>query len=118
MAKLDNVVAAMAAQEMHEEELLSKRNVVGVGTGFRVRKGKLTREVCVQAIVDRKLPADDLAAADVVPEKLAGPDRVSVGTDVLELTLEAQQDTGRYRPVPGGVSIGPESRISAGTLGG
>ena len=31
---------------------------------------------------------------------------------------EALQDTTRYRPVPGGCSIGPEATVSAGTLGG
>ena len=42
-----------------------------------------------------------------------------VTTDVVELHLpEAQQDTTRYRPVPGGCSIGPEATVSAGTLGG
>lgn len=118
MAKLDPVLAALSAQEENQEQLLQKRNVVGVGTGYRIKNGKMTREVCVQVVVDRKLPLGSLAASDVVPEGLAGPGRTTIRTDVLELTLEAQQDTARYRPVPAGISIGPESRVSAGTLGG
>ncbi|MGD8817909.1 MAG: hypothetical protein PVJ51_12055, partial [Acidobacteriota bacterium] len=118
MAKLDPVIAAMTAQAWHEDRLLQCRNVVGVGTGYRFKKGKVTTEVCVQVLVDRKVSIDELAAGDVVPGSLAGAEGSEVPTDVLKVTFEAQQDTGRYRPVPAGISIGPEASISAGTLGG
>ncbi len=118
MAKLDQVLAALSTQDQYEEQLLQMRNVVGVGTGYRVKKGKMTSEVCVQVLVEKKVALETLAAGEILPKTLQGSDQAIVGTDVLEVTLEAQQDTGRYRPVPAGVSIGPERNVSAGTLGG
>ena len=118
MAKKDKVIAAMAAQDAFCEQLLQSQNVIGLGTGFRIKKGKITREVCVQVLVHRKRPLSQLAAKDVVPKELAGPDG-NVKTDVLEISVDAQPpDTNRYRPVHAGCSIGPESSVSAGTLGG
>jgi hypothetical protein len=108
----------MAAQEAYTERLLELENVVGVGTGLRVKAGKITNQVCVQVLVQRKLPIRQLNPKSIVPGDLSA-DGGDVPTDVLEVGLpEAQQDTGRYRPVPGGCSIGPEARNSAGTLGG
>ena len=50
---------------------------------------------------------------------MTGYEGATVRTDVIETTIpEAQQDTTRRRPVPGGGSIGPEASVSAGTLGG
>lgn len=116
--KPSSVIAAMAAQEAHTERLLELENVIGVGTGLRVKGGKITKEVCVQILVRQKLPLEQLSARAIVPEELAAEEG-DVRTDVLEISIpEAQQDTGRYRPVPGGCSIGPEATVSAGTLGG
>lgn len=119
MAGLDPIIRALAAQERHMNTLLALRQVVGVGTGFRVRRGKQTKEVCVQVFVNRKMPPEALSDHELVPEELQSLEGESVGTDVAEVsTLDAQQDTARYRPVPGGCSIGPEASVSAGTLGG
>ena len=72
----------------------------------------------MQVFVRRKVAPHQLAADVMVPAELAMADG-PVTTDVVELHLpEAQQDTTRYRPVPGGCSIGPEATVSAGTLGG
>ena len=54
----------------------------------------------------------------MIPDELAGPSGAAA-TDVVEVYgVRALQDTTRYRPVPGGCSIGPEQSVSAGTLGG
>jgi hypothetical protein len=106
-------------QELNQESLLGYPNVIGVATGFREREGKLTDEVVVQVFVDRKVAEEQLSSAQVVPPRVQGYEGVTVRTDVIEATVpEAQQDTTRYRPVPGGCSIGPEASVSAGTLGG
>jgi hypothetical protein len=119
MAKLtaESVIATMAAQEQVEEDLMQLPNVIGVGTGLRVRGGRMTDELCVQVLVDKKMPPETLAPSETVPKRVPGPLQ-DAATDVLQVTIEPQQDTGRYRPVPGGISIGPEASVSAGTLGG
>ncbi|HET9509276.1 MAG TPA: hypothetical protein VFO81_15130, partial [Gaiellaceae bacterium] len=107
------------ATELNLESLLGYPNVIGVGTGFREREGRLTSEVVVQVFVERKLGREQLSPLQIVPERVQGYDGATVRTDVVETTVpEAQQDTTRYRPVPGGCSIGPEASVSAGTLGG
>ena len=107
------------ATELNLESLFGYPNVIGVGTGFREREGKLTSEVVVQVFVERKLAREQLSALQIVPERVQGYEGATVRTDVIETTVpEAQQDTTRYRPVPGGCSIGPEASVSAGTLGG
>lgn len=107
------------AQELNQEMLLGYPNVIGVATGFREREGKLTDEIVVQVFVERKVADEQLSSVQVVPQRVTGYQGATVRTDVIETTVpEAQQDTTRYRPVPGGCSIGPEASVSAGTLGG
>jgi hypothetical protein len=110
------------AQEQNEERLLDLPAVIGVASGRRVRRGRLTRELCVQVFVERKRPLESIGAAERVPDAVAAAAEAAetVGTDVIEITRpqEHQVDNTRYRPVPGGCSIGPESSVSAGTLGG
>jgi hypothetical protein len=119
MANSDNVNRAMSAQEINQDSLLALPNVLGVGTGFRERKGKVTNEIAVHIFVAKKLPVDRLASWETVPRKIPGARGEPVATDVVQLDLPyAQQDRTRYRPVPGGCSIGPEASNSAGTLGG
>lgn len=119
MAKPSKLARTLYAQERNEEELLDRRGVLGVATGPRMRGGETTDEICVQVFVERKLPEDRIAAHELLPARLAGFEGEQVRTDVIEITPPvAEQDTTRYRPVPGGCSIGPESSVSAGTLGG
>lgn len=118
MAKPTREAAAHSACEANVDRLLDLPNVNGVGVGNRVRNGRDTDEVCIHVFVERKDPTQDLGATAVVPRTVAGPEG-DIPTDVVELrNVTAQQDTGRYRPVPGGCSIGPERSNSAGTLGG
>jgi hypothetical protein len=116
--KPDLINRTLAAQDAHAEQLAAKANVVAVATGYRQKGGRVTKEICVQVFVRRKVAAHQLAAEALVPKTVSTPDG-AVATDVIELPIpEAQQDTTRYRPVPGGCSIGPEATVSAGTLGG
>ncbi len=97
----------------HETRLFRKRNVVGVGLAKKVVGGRATDEPCVVVLVEKKLPKSELRPRDLVPETIE-----SMKTDVVETgRIQAlQARTGRFRPAPGGVSIG-HYRITAGTLG-
>ena len=101
------------AKLLHQDEILSKPNVIGVGTGLKESKGRMTDEVCVVALVRRKVPKAALSKENMVPRELEG-----VSTDVIEVGLlrAAQSRTDRWRPVPGGVSLG-HYKVTAGTLG-
>jgi len=84
-ARLDDVLTALLAQEQYEDALLKLSNVIGIGTGYRIRQGKPTREVCVRVLVSRKLPPANLAAVDIAPVRLRVQTQ-EVGTDVLEVS--------------------------------
>ena len=101
------------AKEAHKDELLQLPNVVGVGVGFRETGGQITDEVVVTVLVEEKVPEAALTSDETVPKEVSG-----VRTDVIAVgVLRAlQSPTDRFRPVPGGVSIG-HFRITAGTFG-
>ncbi len=95
------------------KSLKKKLNVNGVGIGHKIVNGKDTGEMCLTVLVKKKLPKSELSSRDLVPAML---DKIPV--DVLEVgnivALKARTD--RWRPAPGGVSIGHYA-ITAGTLG-
>ena len=101
-------------KEKHAGELMKKANVVGVALGYKEKGGQKTDEPSLVIMVRKKMPLSVLKSEDVVPEKI---ERVT--TDVKEVgDIRAlnQNPTDRWRPAPGGVSIG-HYRITAGTLG-
>jgi hypothetical protein len=101
------------AKQVHTSTILGKPNVVGVGLGYKTIKGVRTDDLCVVAMVEKKLPKAALRAAELVPSEVNG-----FATDVVQVgTLWAlQARTDRWRPAPGGVSVG-HYLITAGTLG-
>lgn len=123
MFELDPV---QVAKEIHERDLLRRKNVVGVGVGKKIANGQVTDQVCVLVFVEKKLPPEKVPRRDFVPrELLVGPPvGKAVLTDVIETgkiralpkKAVAVDHIGRARPAPGGVSIG-HFRITAGTLG-
>lgn len=107
-----------ASLKKQMRELLKKKNVVAVGMGHKRKDGALlsSHGVPYKAIVCsviKKVPESELAKKDIVPKSIQG-----ILTDVIETgVIKALQGrTGRWRPAPGGVSIG-HYRITAGTLG-
>lgn len=100
-------------KERHKDVLLKKPNVVGVGTGYKVVQARRTKELCVVALVTEKVPEAGLAPPALVPRELEG-----IPTDVVQVGLlrAHQSPTDRWRPAPGGVSIG-HYQVTAGTLG-
>jgi hypothetical protein len=106
------ITEVVHAKEIHKDALLKKPNVVGAGVGYRQRNGKPTTELAVVAMVTHKLPRAGLKPGELLPRKVGG-----VPVDVIEVgRLRAYADqTGRWRPAPGGVSIG-HYQVTAGTL--
>ena len=102
-----------AVKQQYQQELMGKPNVVGVGVGYKVVGGQKTDTLCVIVFVRQKVAAQSLSAEEVIPAQIEG-----VATDVIESgPIYAQQaNTDKFRPAPGGVSIG-HYQITAGTLG-
>lgn len=101
---------AMAAESGTDNQ--SFENIVGVGISEKLVDGVETGEKCVTVYVVAKAPRRDVAQEAFVPSDVAG-----VPTDVVAIgELWAQPYRGRYRPAPGGVSVG-HYKITAGTLG-
>jgi hypothetical protein len=61
-----------AIKAVHESDLMSKANVVGVGVGLRQRGGELTDEPAIVVSVTEKLPPSEIAPGDVIPHELEG----------------------------------------------
>jgi hypothetical protein len=126
----DPVERLLAARDEAEDDLLSDQavafslmadsgteafgfeNIVGVGIGERMKKGRPTGQRAVSVYVVRKAPPDEVDGAALVPTEYEG-----VPTDVVESgEFVAHTERGRHRPAPSGVSIGHHSE-DAGTLG-
>lgn len=104
--------ALMAFAAASGTERYGFENVVGVGIGEKVAAESETGEPCVTVYVIAKAPRRDVDSEALVPASVGG-----VATDVVAVgELTAQPYRGRYRPAPGGVSIG-HVKITAGTLG-
>jgi hypothetical protein len=97
----------------HREQLLKRLNVVATGIGYKQTGGTKTATRCIVCSVIKKVKANQLSAQDLVPTALDG-----MPTDVVETGVirALQAPTGRFRPAPGGVSVG-HIAITAGTLG-
>lgn len=102
----------MKVKEKHKKALLTKSNVIGVGTGYKSTNGR-RGDLCVVALVSQKVPRAGLAEEDIVPREIEG-----VSTDVLQVgQIRAHPSrTDKWRPALGGISIGHVD-VTAGTLG-
>lgn len=100
-------------KDTNKDQIMSKANVVGVGTGYKISHGQTTDELSIVVLVRQKVPPAGLLPEALVPTALDG-----VRTDVIEVgDLRALQTrTARWRPVPGGVSLG-HYQVTAGTFG-
>jgi len=107
---MDDLRATLAGVR---RELLAREHVVAAGIGYKTVAGKRTDALSIVCSVVKKVPEALLADDDLVPAEILG-----VPTDVVETGILRAQlaRTDRWRPAPGGVSIGHPS-ITAGTLG-
>lgn len=97
MNKENTIEEAVVIKEAHENELLSKKNVVGVGVGPKNKEGATS----IIVLVETKQDLMALDEQDVVPSEIDG-----VPTDVIEVgNIEAMAEhTEKRRPVYGGTS--------------
>jgi len=111
---------AVSVKQQNLAHLIKRRNVVGVGVGFKESEGVVTDELVVTINVAKKVPVAQLAESDKVPRDLEG-----VKTDVVETgrflageaAAQAQTTKDRWRQrIPAGVSIGHVD-VTAGTFG-
>jgi hypothetical protein len=100
-------------KKKYTKKLKRKGNVLGVAIGEKVSDGVATGEQAITIFVEKKKPLAQLKKDDMVPKELKG-----YKTDVIETgrIVAFSDPTKKYRPAPGGVSIGHYA-ITAGTLG-
>jgi len=68
----DQLARVRAVKTAYEKDLLRKANVVGVGIGWRHRRGKPTDELAIIVSVTHKVPREQLDPEDVIPSELEG----------------------------------------------
>ena len=95
------------------KQLLKRAHVVATGIGYKQTGDTKTDTLCIVCSVKEKVPASQLSGQDLVPATVEGTPTDVVQTGVIR-ALQAPTD--RFRPAPGGVSVGHVA-ITAGTLG-
>jgi hypothetical protein len=97
----------------HRRRLLERANVVATGIGYKETDGTKTDRLCIVCSVKEKVPVARISSQEMVPSVVDG-----TPTDVFQTgAIRALQvPTDRFRPAPGGVSVGHVG-ITAGTLG-
>lgn len=96
----------------HAPALLARANVVGVGIGHKVQRGRRLSSRCLTVLVSEKKPVSALSQGDLIPANLGG-----VVTDVWQSGhVRPLEQTERLRPAQPGLSIG-HYRVTAGTFG-
>jgi hypothetical protein len=104
---MEEALAAESGTDTHGFE-----NIKGVGISEKITSGWLTAQPCVTVYVAAKAPLHEVHPAAQVPKEVHG-----IVTDVVEIgEIDAFPFKGRYRPAPGGVSVG-HFKITAGTIG-
>ena len=61
----------------HQKSIMKKKNVTGLGIGYKETQGKKTDELCVVVLVEKKEDISALSKKDIIPETVGG-----VKTDV------------------------------------
>lgn len=92
---------------------MKKENVVATGIGYKIVNGRATSDLAIICSVEVKKPKNKLSKEDLVPAVI---DNVPTDVKPTGVLRALQAPTGRFRPAPGGVSIG-HVQITAGTLG-
>ena len=80
MAVTKGIEEIRAVKDRHEDDLLKKKNVVGLGIGFKEVKGQETDQLSLVVMVRRKSPPSQLDAVDLIPFEIEG-----VPVDVIEV---------------------------------
>ncbi|HKZ22033.1 MAG TPA: hypothetical protein VJ165_02400 [candidate division Zixibacteria bacterium] len=101
LASPSQLVSVMAIQDKHTPELMSIKGVVGTATGLDANGTP-----AIKVYTENKMVTG-------IPKQLNG---VAVDVEVKGKAF-ALALTGRYRPVPNGVSVGNNLECAAGTIG-
>ncbi len=109
------VEKAIDTKNKKTNEFMAKRNVVGVGVGYKNKLGENTGDPSVVVLVQQKKPAAALTEEDMIPSEVNG-----TKTDVVEIgVLRAQglNPKAEFRPViQPGISLA-HYMVGAGTFG-
>src|SRR5213592_4334064 len=108
-----DVETVRAALATSRDRLLSRAHVIATGAGYKITRGVKTGALSIVCSVTQKVALNQLRSRDQVPPAIDGIPTDVVATGVIR-ALQAR--TARFRPAPGGVSIGHRA-ITAGTLG-
>lgn len=116
--EIEEIAEIAEVREKREEEILSYPNVVGVATGYKIKADKVTPDLCMQVLVEKKIKEEVLAESEIVPKDVEGIKTDVIATGRIEVTgrIESLKYTGRYRPAWPGASIGHVNYF-AGTFG-
>ena len=108
-----DLTAIRSVLQENRFELLARSNVVATGIGYKITKEERRPTLSIICSVIKKSPASSISTREMVPTTVN-----NIPTDVVETgPIRAMQShTAKYRPAPGGVSIGHRD-ITAGTLG-
>jgi len=80
MGTCTGVEEIKALKKRYEDELLKKKNVVGLGIGYKEVDGHETGQLSLIVMVQKKEPPSQLDARDLIPSQIEG-----VPVDVKEV---------------------------------
>jgi hypothetical protein len=117
-AEIESFHVGASTQAKSIRRIIGTKNVVAVGIGEKITKGKPTGKLALTFYVERKVSLKKLRADSLipptVPEALSGPE--AIPTDVVVLGKIRPEVNAIRKPVQPGNSIG-HVKITAGTLG-
>ena len=88
MAERKGIEEIRAIKNRHEKDLLKKKNVVGLGIGYKEVEGQETEQLSLVVMVRKKESPSQLDAADLVPSDIEGvPVDVKEVGEIVALSL-------------------------------
>ena len=115
---LVDLALALKAKQNSLKNLLPRRNVIGVGVGYKVTSSGPTDELSVVVNVAQKVSRTQLTKRDLIPRTIENVRTDVVATGLMqafEASPRSQQQS-RMRPIAPGVSLS-HAKVTAGTFG-
>ncbi len=109
----DSIEAARHTLRRVRRDLMRKPNVVATGIGYKYVNNQKTDQLAIICSVTTKQAKKNLSEKELVPALIDG---LPLDVRPVGVIRALQNPTRRFRPAPGGVSIGHEL-VTAGTLG-
>jgi hypothetical protein len=127
-AKASAVAAFLSTESIPELSALAarsdpKHNVVGVGLGHKMVRGKPTKELCVRFYVEKKLPKAALSRQHLLPDTVKGVPTDVIQSGIFRAFAAVPKERTRIRPARPGCSVGfaftgaQAGTVMAGTFG-